>query len=313
MEQAPQRLAAHRPRGRAPRPRRCTSAARPSSSAACGRRSGSGSRARTRCRVTSMSPTDGSSGLNRRPLTVWMYGPGSSTARHCSVRSCDGRARENIELKTRRSRPGRDRAAHAARSAPRTGACSPSATPTSASSDGLLKLREDVDRGDGELIFYRRPRAAQLRSSRYWRARADDPEALARAARGRPRGAGVVEKRRRLYLYENVRIHLDDVRRARQLRRARERPRGTRRGVAGRGARARDRRRRARACDAPGDRRGLPGAQQAAMTGASARHSGRGIRSTPSIGAFVTTRRQTWSAPAARCCAMRPAIRSSGP
>ena len=76
---------------------------------------------------------------------------------------------------------------------------------------GRLKLREDIDAGSCELIFYLRAHEGGLRASSYWRAPASDPEAwrsLLTAAHGI---AGVVTKRRRLYLYRNVRIHLDDV------------------------------------------------------------------------------------------------------
>jgi adenylate cyclase, class 2 len=78
-------------------------------------------------------------------------------------------------------------------------------------SRGLLKLRENTEAGTGELIFYLRAREAGLRSSSYWRAPASDPAAwrgLLTAAHG---VVGVVTKRRRLYLFRNVRIHLDDV------------------------------------------------------------------------------------------------------
>jgi adenylate cyclase class 2 len=76
---------------------------------------------------------------------------------------------------------------------------------------GLLKLREDTAAGTGELIFYLRARENGLRASAYWRAPAVEPEAwraLLAAAHG---VSGVVTKRRRLFLYRNVRIHLDDV------------------------------------------------------------------------------------------------------
>ncbi len=76
---------------------------------------------------------------------------------------------------------------------------------------GLLKLREDVERGTGELIFYRRTQEPGLRSSSYWRAPADDPAALGSLLAAAHGVAGVVAKRRRLYLHRNVRIHLDDV------------------------------------------------------------------------------------------------------
>jgi adenylate cyclase class IV len=76
---------------------------------------------------------------------------------------------------------------------------------------GLLKLREDVAAGTGELIFYRRALVQGLRSSRYWRAPAGDPAALADLLGAAHGVVGVVAKRRHLYLHRNVRIHLDDV------------------------------------------------------------------------------------------------------
>jgi adenylate cyclase, class 2 len=76
---------------------------------------------------------------------------------------------------------------------------------------GRLKLREDLQRATGELIFYRRARDPGLRSSSYWRAPAIDPAALLGLLTAAHGVAGVVTKRRRLFLHRNVRIHLDDV------------------------------------------------------------------------------------------------------
>ena len=76
---------------------------------------------------------------------------------------------------------------------------------------GRLKLREDLERGDGELIFYLRAQEVGLRSSSYWRAPAGDPDALRELLGGAHGVIGVVTKRRRLFLHRNVRIHLDDV------------------------------------------------------------------------------------------------------
>lgn len=76
---------------------------------------------------------------------------------------------------------------------------------------GRLKLREDPERGVGELIFYLRAHEDGLRSSRYWRAPTADPRALASLLEAAHGVLGVVAKRRRLFIYENVRIHLDEV------------------------------------------------------------------------------------------------------
>jgi adenylate cyclase, class 2 len=76
---------------------------------------------------------------------------------------------------------------------------------------GRLKLREDPERRVGELIFYLRAHEDGLRSSRYWRVPTDEPRALASLLEAAHGVVGVVAKRRRLFIYENVRIHLDDV------------------------------------------------------------------------------------------------------
>jgi adenylate cyclase class IV len=76
---------------------------------------------------------------------------------------------------------------------------------------GRLKLREDLENGTGELIFYLRAETPGLRASSYWRAPASDPEALLLLLGAAHGIVGVVTKTRRLYLHRNVRIHLDDV------------------------------------------------------------------------------------------------------
>jgi adenylate cyclase len=78
---------------------------------------------------------------------------------------------------------------------------------------GRLKLRE-VEDFAAELIWYDRPDDAEPKGSDYLiasvAAAATVRQALARALGIRV----VVAKTRRLYLYQNVRIHLDDVDRA---------------------------------------------------------------------------------------------------
>jgi adenylate cyclase class IV len=76
---------------------------------------------------------------------------------------------------------------------------------------GLLKLREDTAQGTGELIFYLRPEQDGLRASRYWRVPAPDPGALVELLEAAHGVLGVVSKRRRLLVSQNVRIHLDEV------------------------------------------------------------------------------------------------------
>src|SRR5689334_11076899 len=73
---------------------------------------------------------------------------------------------------------------------------------------GRLKLRSQE--GDGsELIAYRRPDAADASESTYVRAQASESvlEALGAALDT----TVVVSKRRRLFLWDGVRIHLDEV------------------------------------------------------------------------------------------------------
>ena len=75
---------------------------------------------------------------------------------------------------------------------------------------GRLKLREQ-EPGDAQLIAYQRPDDAQARTSAYRIAEVADPEALREALDAALGTRVVVDKRRHLLLYENVRIHLDDV------------------------------------------------------------------------------------------------------
>jgi homotetrameric cytidine deaminase len=75
---------------------------------------------------------------------------------------------------------------------------------------GRLKLREE-DGGAAELIAYRRPDATEPEESAFIRAAAGDPAALREALDAALGVTVVVAKRRRLFSWENVRIHLDDV------------------------------------------------------------------------------------------------------
>jgi adenylate cyclase class 2 len=118
--------------------------------------------------------------------------------------------RENIELKTVDDDPAASERSCRALGAVDHGVLAQRDT-YFAVERGLLKLREDLEQGVGELIFYLRPDDSGLRSSRYWRAAAADPAALASLLEAAHGTLGVVTKRRRLFIYENVRIHLDDV------------------------------------------------------------------------------------------------------
>jgi cytidine deaminase len=75
---------------------------------------------------------------------------------------------------------------------------------------GRLKLREQDGTG-AELIAYRRGDSLDAASSDYLLVPAIDPAGLAQALDRSLGTAVVVTKRRRLFLWENVRIHLDDV------------------------------------------------------------------------------------------------------
>jgi homotetrameric cytidine deaminase len=75
---------------------------------------------------------------------------------------------------------------------------------------GRLKLREQ-EPGGAQLIAYVREDATHARTSAYRIAPASDPEALREALDAALGTVVVVDKRRRLLLWEGVRIHLDDV------------------------------------------------------------------------------------------------------
>ncbi len=75
---------------------------------------------------------------------------------------------------------------------------------------GRLKLRLE-DEAPGQLIFYRRTDASQARESDYQIYRTDDPAALHDILRAALQEQVTVVKRRTLYLFRNVRIHIDRV------------------------------------------------------------------------------------------------------
>src|SRR5918911_3868701 len=75
---------------------------------------------------------------------------------------------------------------------------------------GRLKLREQ-EPGGAELIAYERADAAEARQSRYRIAPVAEPEALRDALDAALGTTVVVDKRRRPFLWEGVRIHLDRV------------------------------------------------------------------------------------------------------
>jgi homotetrameric cytidine deaminase len=75
---------------------------------------------------------------------------------------------------------------------------------------GRLKLRAQ-DGAGAELIAYRRPDNAEAEESAFIRAPAADPGLLLEALDAALGVTVVVVKQRRLFMWENVRIHLDDV------------------------------------------------------------------------------------------------------
>lgn len=75
---------------------------------------------------------------------------------------------------------------------------------------GRLKLREQ-DGSDAELIAYRRPDTTEAEQSAFIRAAAGDPATVREALEAALGVTVVVVKQRRLWGWENVRIHLDDV------------------------------------------------------------------------------------------------------
>jgi homotetrameric cytidine deaminase len=75
---------------------------------------------------------------------------------------------------------------------------------------GRLKLREQ-DPGGAELIEYRRGDETEARTSQYTRVPVADPDALREALDSAYGTLVVVEKSRRLLLWDGVRIHLDQV------------------------------------------------------------------------------------------------------
>jgi homotetrameric cytidine deaminase len=76
---------------------------------------------------------------------------------------------------------------------------------------GRLKLRVEEGALGGELIAYRRPDASEPTQSAYSLAPVAAPEELAETLDTALGTVVVVSKRRRLFLWEGVRIHLDEV------------------------------------------------------------------------------------------------------
>jgi predicted adenylyl cyclase CyaB len=75
---------------------------------------------------------------------------------------------------------------------------------------GRLKLRE-IDAQPAVLIWYERPNQSEARLSSYHLVPVSDPAGLKTALTEALGVRGVVRKQREIFLWHNVRIHLDDV------------------------------------------------------------------------------------------------------
>jgi homotetrameric cytidine deaminase len=115
----------------------------------------------------------------------------------------------NIELKARDPEPGRTLELALGLGAEDRGVIAQRDT-YFATARGRLKLREQ-EPGEDELIEYLRPDTADARDSAYRRVPVADAPALRDALDAALGTLVVVEKRRRLLIHENVRIHLDEV------------------------------------------------------------------------------------------------------
>jgi adenylate cyclase, class 2 len=123
-------------------------------------------------------------------------------------------ARRNVEIKTRDADPAATLERALALGATDEGVLAQRDT-YFGRAKGRLKLREQEGgtESGARLIAYVRPDDREARTSNYRLAEVDDPAALADALDAALGTLVVVDKRRRLLLYENVRIHLDRVER----------------------------------------------------------------------------------------------------
>jgi homotetrameric cytidine deaminase len=118
-------------------------------------------------------------------------------------------ARRNVELKARDPDPAATLARALAAGAEDRGVLQQRDT-YFAVAHGRLKLREE-EPGGATLIAYDRPDAGADRVSAYRLVPVPDPAGLRAALAGACGVRAEVEKRRRLLMWETVRIHLDDV------------------------------------------------------------------------------------------------------
>jgi len=75
---------------------------------------------------------------------------------------------------------------------------------------GRLKLRE-IDGSTAQLVWYRRENTTATKGSDYELTSVPDPASLKRSLAGALGILTVVDKRRHIWLWHNVRIHLDEV------------------------------------------------------------------------------------------------------
>jgi homotetrameric cytidine deaminase len=119
-------------------------------------------------------------------------------------------AQVNVELKARDPDPDATRARCVALGAAEAGVLMQRDT-YFAGRHGRLKLRVQQAAERAELIAYGRPDSTEASESTYVLAPVDAPEALTEALDAALGMTVVVSKRRRLLLWEGVRIHLDEV------------------------------------------------------------------------------------------------------
>jgi predicted adenylyl cyclase CyaB len=115
----------------------------------------------------------------------------------------------NIELKARNLDPDRSREVCRGLGAEDRGILAQRDTYFHVPS-GRLKLREESG-APAHLIAYSRPDVERERESRYRIVAVGDPDEMKQALAETLGIEVVVEKRRHLFLWQNVRIHLDDV------------------------------------------------------------------------------------------------------
>lgn len=120
-----------------------------------------------------------------------------------------GSARRNVELKAKNFDPGRSLGVCRALGAVDRGVISQRDTYFNVSNGGL-KLREESP-GSPHLIQFQRASEAQQRLSSYRIVAIEDGASLRAALRESLGERAVVAKRRHLFLWHDVRIHLDDV------------------------------------------------------------------------------------------------------